>query len=109
MLGLGAAPSILQFAGFIFMPESPRWLIRYEKYEEAFKILKRIRHANDDIDDEFNAIKENCQAAEREKAQRNTSIWVQILKNSSVCRALFVGKQFYKNKVFYRATKLFLF
>lgn len=95
MLGLGAVPSVLQFAGFIFMPESPRWLIRREKYEEAYKILKRVRHVNDDIDDEFNAIKENCQAAEREKAQRKTiSIWTQIFKNSSVCRALFLGKKF---------------
>lgn len=35
MLGLGGVPSVIQFIGFIFMPESPRWLVTKGKDEDA--------------------------------------------------------------------------
>lgn len=53
MFGLGFIPSSLFFIGALWLPESPRWLIRAGKNMEATKILKKIGDAgfvNESID-----------------------------------------------------------
>ena len=45
MLGLAAIPALIQFIGLIWMPESPRFLIKQGKMEEARNVLQRIRGA----------------------------------------------------------------
>ena len=42
MLGLAAVPSFIQFVGFMFMPESPRWLVSKGRIEEAYHLLLRL-------------------------------------------------------------------
>ena len=42
MFGLTAAPSLLFFAGMLFVPESPRWLAKNGKSERARGILTKI-------------------------------------------------------------------
>eukprot|EP00092_Neocalanus_flemingeri_P039778 GFUD01043318.1.p1 GENE.GFUD01043318.1~~GFUD01043318.1.p1 ORF type:complete len:517 (+),score=77.81 GFUD01043318.1:119-1669(+) len=59
MLGLAGVPAVLQFVGFMFMPESPRWLLSKGKEDKARDVLKYIRPANYDVDGEIRDIQEN--------------------------------------------------
>ena len=43
MLGLAGVPSLLMFVGFLFMPESPRWLVFHGESEKAQGVLVKIR------------------------------------------------------------------
>jgi len=52
MFGLGAVPSLLFFFGALWLPESPRWLMKAGKEEKAKKILQKIGNefsANDSL------------------------------------------------------------
>jgi len=59
MFGLAAIPPFLQFIGFMFMPESPRWLCDKKQYDKARAVLQRIRGA-DDVEHELCDIQESC-------------------------------------------------
>jgi hypothetical protein len=66
MLGLSGIPSFIQFVGFIFMPESPRWLIVSAQEEKARRVLQSIR-GQLDIEDEYDSIKSTCLDAKEEQ------------------------------------------
>ncbi len=38
MLGLAGLPSLIQFFGFMFMPESPRWLVGKNQVDQAKQV-----------------------------------------------------------------------
>ncbi len=42
MFGLGFVPSLLFFLGVIWLPESPRWLLKVARTTEAEKVLRKI-------------------------------------------------------------------
>lgn len=69
MLGLAGLPSAIQFIGFIFMPESPRWLITQNREDQARLVLQKMRGYRD-IEEELESIKASCQEAELQEKTR---------------------------------------
>lgn len=65
MLGLSIVPAALQFIGFFFLPESPRWLIQKGRSQEAREALSRIR-GGQSIDSEYDTIKTSIEEEEKE-------------------------------------------
>ncbi|CAC5420088.1 SLC2A13 [Mytilus coruscus] len=91
MLGLAGVPSAIQFVGFFFLPESPRWLISKGKEVEARKVLCKIRgHSN--VEEELQEI---IQKFEEERESTNNKaeeyIIVRVVKTPPVRRALILG------------------
>lgn len=42
MVGLGAVPAVLQFLLMIFLPETPRWLMKAGRKRKARVVLERV-------------------------------------------------------------------
>ena len=72
MLGLAGVPSVIQCIGFLFMPESPRWLVSKGKADRARRVLQRIR-ATDDVEDELGGIIKSCEEDDTLMASRGMS------------------------------------
>lgn len=65
MLALSIVPAALQFMGFIFLPESPRWLLQSGRAQEARDVLHRIRGGRN-VDVEYESIKTSIEDEDRE-------------------------------------------
>ena len=73
MVGLGAAPAVLQFALMVVLPESPRWLVKDGKSQQARNILEKVYNAGKDqaIEEVLHAIK--TEIVEEEAANKDVS------------------------------------
>lgn len=71
MLSLAAVPAIILFIGVLRLPESPRFLIKNNKMDEARKVLGYIRSNKEQIDSEIAEIKETAQV-EKESSQKTS-------------------------------------
>ncbi|WP_018661922.1 sugar porter family MFS transporter [Heyndrickxia acidiproducens] len=56
MLGIALIPGLLMLIGMFFLPESPRWLLKQKKEEEARSILNYMRKGKG-VEEEINEIK----------------------------------------------------
>jgi Sugar (and other) transporter len=69
-------PGMLLFLGMNFLPESPRWLCRKERYEEAHHILALVHGHGDEnhswVLKEFEEIKEQ---AELDRQNADVTYW----------------------------------
>ena len=104
MFGVSAIPAVIQFFGFVAMPESPRYLVQKGerskfdmtrvdttffpgKHSEALDVLKRIRHPHDDISDEL----EEMRVSTNRNAASTDATFRQIWRHKQVRKALMVG------------------
>jgi len=86
MLGLAAVPAVIQFVGFCFLPESPRWLIDKKKYSKAKEILMKISDDKETAETEYESLK-----LISEKKSTNQSTLCDIFKDSCLRQALIIG------------------
>ncbi|XP_040894708.1 proton myo-inositol cotransporter-like isoform X2 [Toxotes jaculatrix] len=89
MLGLSVIPAVLQFVGFFFLPESPRWLLQKGRSQEARKVLSQIR-GGQNVGQEYDAIRTSIEEEEKEAGGGGLVI-LQILSHPPTRRALIVG------------------
>ena len=88
MFGIAAIPAILQFFGFMLMPESPRFLIQKGRFDEATKVLAQTRNPSDNIHSEFEDIKLSTFSDESTSVK---SLLTKIFETPSVRKALIIG------------------
>lgn len=95
MLALAGIPAVIQFGGFMFMPESPRWLIRHQREDEALEALKKIRGTkNGSVLREFDKIRQgqlDMAVQEDRRKEQKRNIIVAIFRKTATRRALTVG------------------
>ena len=76
MVGLGAAPAVLQFVLMLALPESPRWLVKDGRTRQAREILQKVYTVGKDdvIEEVLHAIKTEIVEEEATNDGVSTSI-----------------------------------
>ncbi|XP_057748525.1 probable inositol transporter 2 [Arachis stenosperma] len=98
MLGVAAAPALIQLVLMFFLPESPRWLYRKGKEDKAKETLIKVYQEKSLVDAEVQALKESVELEEKEAANSEKISIMKMLKTKTVRRALYagVGLQFFQ-------------
>ncbi|XP_030471185.2 inositol transporter 4 [Syzygium oleosum] len=93
MLGVAGLPALVQFILMLNLPESPRWLYRKNKIDEARSILAKIYPANE-VEDELRALQESVEAEKADESIIGESMIAKVKgawSNPIVRRGLYAG------------------
>ncbi|KAK7359457.1 hypothetical protein VNO77_01417 [Canavalia gladiata] len=90
MLGVAAAPAVIQVVLMLTLPESPRWLFRKGKEEEAKAILKKIYPPNE-VEAEIQALHDSVSLELKESDSSEKISLIKLLKTKTVRRGLYAG------------------
>ncbi|CAN1249199.1 Probable inositol transporter 2 [Linum perenne] len=90
MLGVAGIPALLQFVLMMFLPESPRWLFRKGKEEEAKIILRKI-FPPEDVEAEIQDLKDSVEKEVREQGSSEKINFRKLWQTKTVRRGLIAG------------------
>ncbi|CAK7323272.1 unnamed protein product [Dovyalis caffra] len=93
MLGVAGLPALIQFVLMLSLPESPRWLYRRDRVDEAKEILEKIYPAHE-VENELNALKLSVEAEKADEAAIGEGMVTKLkgaFKNKVVRRGLYAG------------------
>ncbi|KAL8621780.1 hypothetical protein ACOMHN_016267 [Nucella lapillus] len=90
MLGLAGVPSLIQLTGFIFLPESPRFLMKKGSEDGARRVLVSLRGTSD-VEKELQEIRETCRQDEEARKHSKKPTIIRMLQSGNMRRALVVG------------------
>uniref|UniRef100_A0A1D1YSB1 Putative inositol transporter 2 n=1 Tax=Anthurium amnicola TaxID=1678845 RepID=A0A1D1YSB1_9ARAE len=94
MLGIAGLPALVQFVLMLMLPESPRWLYRKNRKEEAEDILRKI-YPPHEVDNEIEALRQSIEAEIKEEGSIGEgNIFAKVRKawsNTIVRRGLVAG------------------
>ncbi|WP_380178367.1 sugar porter family MFS transporter [Kalamiella sp. sgz302252] len=106
MLGVIAIPAAILFVGVLFLPNSPRWLAAHGRFNEAQRVLDRLRNTSEQAKQELDDIRESLLVKQHG--------WSLFKNNGNFRRAVWLGmllqlmQQFTgMNVVMYYAPKIF--
>lgn len=81
MLGIAGAPALIQFVLMLSLPESPRWLYRKNRVEEAKAILAKIYPPNE-VQVEINALQKSIELEKSDEGSNGEEGFFTKVKNA---------------------------
>ncbi|GJQ13561.1 hypothetical protein GpartN1_g5352.t1 [Galdieria partita] len=89
MIGFPMVPSVVEIFLIWTVPESPRWLIKKGRYEEAKRNLYKLRLTAETAERDFVRIKKGVE--EDELLQKGKNLLVEVIRVPYIRRAVLVG------------------